>query len=187
MQWVLASQSPRRRELLALLDHPYSVDQADIDETLDMKLPLTHAVEDLAKRKAQAVQHRHPEALIIAADTIVVLDDEILGKPTDKVDAKRMLHSLSGRTHQVITSMALVHQNKAHTFSSTTDVEFYPLDEKLIESYVENGQCLDKAGAYGIQDKGALLIKKIDGDYYTVMGLPIALLRKELQAFILDI
>lgn len=181
---VLASQSPRRRELLTLLGMPFSYDQADLDETLNPSLDLKDSIEDLARRKAKAVEHKHPNALIIAADTVVVLEGMILGKPSDKNDAIRMLNVLSGHTHQVITSVCLAYQNRSHTFSSVTDVRFYSLTQKDIQEYVETGSPMDKAGAYGIQDQGALLIERIDGDYYTVMGLPIALLRRELESFI---
>lgn len=181
---VLASQSPRRRELLTLLGHPFTSDQADLDETLNPSLDLIPSIEDLASRKARAVEHKHPESLIIAADTVVVLGQHILGKPQDKEDAIKMLSQLSGKTHQVITSVCLAYRNHQHHFTSVTDVTFYPLSQEAIEAYVETGSPMDKAGAYGIQDQGALLIEKIHGDYYTVMGLPIALLKRELESFI---
>lgn len=181
---VLASQSPRRRELLTLLGHAFISDQADLDETLNPSLDLIPSIEDLASRKAKAVEHKHPESLIIAADTVVVLGQHILGKPQDKEDAIKMLSQLSGKTHHVITSVCLAYRNHQHCFTSVTDVTFYPLSPETIESYVETGSPMDKAGAYGIQDQGALLIEKIQGDYYTVMGLPIALLNRELDVFI---
>lgn len=184
MKWILASQSPRRKELLKLLDHPFDFDQADIEETLRPDLALPQSIEDLAQRKAFAVSHKHPTALIIAADTVVVLGQTILGKPKDAQDAFSMLKSLSGHTHQVITSMALYYQNQTHTFSSITRVTFYELSDQAIQKYVDSKECMDKAGAYGIQDHAALFIEKIEGDYYTVMGLPVALLHQEIEGFL---
>lgn len=181
---VLASQSPRRRELLSLLEMPFMTDSPDIEEVIDESLPLNLAIEQLAYQKAQAVAHKHTDALIISADTIVVYQNHILGKPKDEEDAQRMLELLSGKTHQVITAVCLYHASKVETFHSETQVEFYPLTNEVILDYIQSHQPLDKAGAYGIQDKGALLIKQIKGDYYTVMGLPIALLNLKLKAFL---
>jgi septum formation protein len=184
---VLASQSPRRRELLTRLGYPYTTDSADIDETLDLDLGIQKAVEALALRKARAVEKKHTDSIIITADTVVVLNDKIYGKAKDAQDAFVMLKELSGHTHQVMTSMCLMYQDKNITFTSITDVEFYELNDQDIHNYIETGEAYDKAGAYGIQDLGALFIKKIDGDYYTVMGLPVALLKRKLEAFIQSI
>jgi len=184
MEFILASQSPRRRELLTLLEIPFICESPDIEEVIDGSLPLTQAIEQLAVQKAQAVAHKHPDALIISADTIVVYQNHILGKPKDDEEAKGMLKLLSGQSHDVITAVCLYHNSKVETFHSVTQVEFYPLSQAVIEAYIQSHQPLDKAGAYGIQDKGALLIKQIKGDYYTVMGLPIALLNLKLKAFL---
>ena len=184
---VLASQSPRRRELLTRLGYPYTTDSADIDETLDLSLGIQNAVEALALRKAQAVEKKHTDSIIITADTVVVLNDKIYGKAKDAQDAFEMLKELSGHTHQVMTSMCLMYQDKNITLTSITDVEFYELKDQDIQNYIETGEAYDKAGAYGIQDLGSLFIKKIDGDYYTVMGLPVALLKRKMEAFIQSI
>lgn len=184
---VLASQSPRRRELLSRCGYPFITDSADIDETLDLNLAVQLAVEHLAIRKAQAVETKHPEAIIITADTVVVLNEKIYGKPINNIDAFNMLKELSGQTHQVMTSMCLMYKDKVETFTSITDVEFYDLEDTMIQEYVNSGEAYDKAGAYGIQDGGSLFIKGIKGDYYTVMGLPVALLKRKLDAFIQSI
>ncbi len=184
---VLASQSPRRRELFTRLGYPFSTDSADIDETLDLNLSVQDAVEALALRKAKAVEEKHPESIIVTADTVVVLNEKIYGKAADFDEAFTMLKELSGHTHQVMTSLCLMYKDKHHTFTSITDVEFYELEDENIKSYIETGEAYDKAGAYGIQDLGSLFIKGIKGDYYTVMGLPVALLKRELDQFIQSI
>ena len=166
---VLASSSPRRRQLLGLLGITPEVAPADIDESWrNGEAPLAHC-ERLAREKAAAV-HR-PEALVIAADTIVVLDGEILGKPKDAVEAAAMLRRLAGRKHVVHTAVAVAYRNDTISGVESTRVWMRALDDDAIAAYVATGEPLDKAGAYGIQGYGAIIVERIEGDYFTVMGL----------------
>ena len=181
MKLILASGSPRRRELLEKLNVPFEVIVSECDETLPEGIPAESAAEMLAVRKAAAVAKLHPDAVVIGADTTVILDDEILGKPADKADCKRMLNALSGRMHKVITGAALFWQGHSLSFSDETSVQFYPLTDAEIEAYAASDEPYDKAGAYGIQGQGALLVAGIHGDYYNVMGLPIARLARQMR------
>jgi septum formation protein len=170
---ILASQSPRRRELLALIGIVHEICPADVDETaLPREAPDAHA-ERLARAKALVVAARHPDAVVIGADTIVVLDGDILGKPRDAGDAARMLRRLSGRTHTVISAVAVARGATVHTDVEPVEVTFRPLDDAAIATYVGTGEPMDKAGAYGIQGFGAVLVERIHGDYFAVMGLPL--------------
>lgn len=178
---ILASQSPRRRELMLLMNVPFSSENPQIEETVDPELPIEKAIEKIATDKALDVFKRHPQAIVIGSDTVVVLDGQVLGKPSDDEDAVRMLKELSGKTHKVITGVCLISDEEKIVFHSSAKVTFYPLEEAQIRNYVSNSLPLDKAGAYGIQDRGALLIKSIDGDYYTIMGLPIAEVNRRLK------
>ncbi|MCR5053848.1 MAG: Maf family protein [Lachnospiraceae bacterium] len=174
---ILASTSPRRKELLSLAGFPFTVDGADIDENLPIKDPVKF-VEELSYEKAMAVAKKYPDSIVIGADTIVVIDDEILGKPKDEEDALKILKKLSGRTHQVYTGVTVLDMKggKADrtTFHERTDVSMYENPESMLKEYISTGEPMDKAGAYGIQGRGALLIKGIEGDYYNVMGFPVA-------------
>ncbi len=180
---VLASQSPRRRELLARVVPEFTVCPADVDETMQPGQTPRQAVAALAQRKARAVlmQQTEPQALVIAADTIVVCDEVILGKPEDEADAVRMLRMLSDRTHQVMTAVCVRTAEKEETQVSVTDVTFRALHPGEAEAYAAGGEPLDKAGAYGIQGQGGLFVSRIDGDYYGVMGLPICMLGEMLR------
>ena len=178
---ILASQSPRRRELMLLLNMPFSSENPQIEEVLDLSLPLTEAIENIAIDKALNVFGRHPQSIVIGSDTVVVCDDLVLGKPKNDEDAISMLTLLSGKTHEVITGVCLLSDTERIVFHSIAKVTFYPIDEVLIKSYVATSLPLDKAGAYGIQDKGALFIKAIEGDYYSIMGLPIAEVHRRLR------
>lgn len=182
---ILASQSPRRIELIDEAGFTCRVIPADIDETPHEGEQPLDLVGRLAKDKALCVasEHAHAGEIVVAADTIVTIDGVILGKPADAQDAKRMLRLLSGRTHQVATGVCVARANAAgdtagpvlQNFVEVTDVTFYALDEDTIEEYAQSGEPLDKAGAYGIQGKGGrMLVEKIDGDFYNVVGLPIA-------------
>ena len=176
MRVILASQSPRRRELLSLVGIPHEVQPADIDETpWPDEMPVPHA-ERLAKAKANVIAMREPDAVVIAADTIVVIDGDILGKPTDAAAARTMLRRLSGRTHEVYTAVAVA--TGLHVASDVVRVEvrFRPLDDETIARYVETGEPMDKAGAYGIQGYGATIVEHIEGDYFAVMGLSLTTL-----------
>lgn len=183
-QLILASQSPRRRELMALCEIPFTIINSQVDEMLNPAMSLGDGVADLAYRKALAVFATHSDSVVIGADTIVVIDGEVLGKPVEINVAVEMLRKLSGRVHQVITGVSIIGPGYEETFFSQTEVEFFPLSEEQIKKYVDTKVGLDKAGAYGIQDKGALFIKGIVGDYYTVMGLPIARVYQSLQKYL---
>lgn len=183
MKLILASGSPRRRELLEKLGTPFEVIVSNCDETLPEGIPAECAAEMLAVRKAAAVAKSHPDAVVIGADTTVILDGEILGKPADESDCKRMLHLLSGRQHQVITGVAVFWEGHSASFSDETTVQFYPLSDAEINAYAASPEPYDKAGAYGIQGQGALLVAGIHGDYYNVMGLPVARLARQLRDF----
>jgi len=171
MRVILASQSPRRRELLSLIGVDHDVQPADIDETpFPNEAPIPHT-ERLARAKAQVIASRAPDALVIAADTIVVIDGDILGKPADIAEARTMLARLSGRTHEVCTAMAVAIGEQVLTEVVRVAVRFRPLSAETISRYVNTGEPMDKAGAYGIQGFGATLVEHIDGDYFAVMGL----------------
>jgi septum formation protein len=175
---ILASRSPRRFELLQHLGVTFEVDADDVDEAVEPGQSPAEIVVELAKRKADPVSARHPDRLVLAADTIVVLEDQILGKPASPDEAVVMLSALSGVWHEVLTGVALAHKATGRLIADyrTTQVNFDQLSEAEIEQYVDGGSPLDKAGAYGIQDdRGALFIKSIVGDYYNVVGLPINL------------
>ncbi|MEE3356423.1 MAG: Maf family protein [Candidatus Weimeria sp.] len=181
---ILASASPRRRELLDQSGLSYIVDVSDADETCDTTDPGEYVME-LSRRKATAICERHPNSLIIGADTIVVYDDEILGKPSDEKEALDMLMYLSGRTHQVLTGVTLLRTSHSgillsRTFAEVTNVTMYDNDRDLLQRYIDTKEPMDKAGAYGIQGMGALLVERIEGDYNTVVGLPLARVCREL-------
>jgi len=168
---LLASASPRRRELLTLVGIPHTVRPADIDETvLPGEAPEPHA-ERLARGKAAKVAADGGEALVIAADTIVVVDGAILGKPGGVGDAERMLRMLRGRTHTVVTAMACAFGGRVESLVETVAVTFRDLTDDEIAAYVATGEPMDKAGSYGIQGYGATIVRRIEGDYFAVMGL----------------
>jgi septum formation protein len=170
---VLASQSPRRADLIGRLGLEFTVEPADVDEGYpEHEMPATYA-ERLAREKAIAVAHRHHDALVVGSDTIVVLDSDVLGKPKDEADAVRMLNRLSGREHEVFTAVAAVLGGRVESSVERVSVRFRALDEVEIESYVATGEPMDKAGAYGIQGFGSALVESIRGDYFAVMGLPV--------------
>ena len=180
MRFVLASQSPRRQQLLQLLRVPFQVRPADIDEGMDPALPPQQEVARVSKLKAEATACE-PGDVVIAADTIVVLESKVLGKPAGKADAVAMLRALSGRDHQVMTGVTVLRGEKAITHTEITDVHFRPLTEDEILRYVETGEPMDKAGAYGIQGFAAPFVEGIRGDYYNVMGLPVCRLLQMLR------
>ena len=193
---ILASSSPRRRELMAQAGFAFEVLVSEADETIETETP-GEMVEVLSERKAAAVAEEikrqgfaEESVLLVGADTMVAIDGKKLGKPKDEKGAEEMLEELSGRTHQVYTGVTLIRLRKAEngsilqesrTFSEGTDVSFYPLTKEEIRSYIATGEPMDKAGAYGIQGKAAVFVKEIKGDYNTVVGLPIARLYQELK------
>ena len=186
MKYILASNSPRRKELLAGLDIDFEVRVlADIDESYPSDLPAGEVAEYISRKKAVAYRSLiHDDELVITADTIVVVDQEILGKPVDAADARRMLRLISGREHQVITGVCLPTTEKTHSFSVSTDVAFKQLSEEEISYYIEHYKPFDKAGAYGIQEWiGYIGVTSLHGSYFNVMGLPVQRIYAELQKF----
>lgn len=180
MALILASQSPRRQELLGLFHIPFTVRVANIDETMDPEKAPADEVARLSRQKADAIL-RNREDTVIAADTIVVCSGQVLGKPRDEADAFRMLTLLSGRSHQVMTGLTVLQGDKAVTCTEITDIRFRTLSEKEILAYIRTGEPMDKAGAYGIQGGGALFAEAICGDYFNVVGLPVCRLGQILE------
>lgn len=180
-QLILASNSPRRRELLQKLNIPFKALSPNVDESISTYVSPEDIVMTLALRKANIVKDLEENAVVVGCDTVVVCDDQILGKPKNESEARDMLKQLSGRTHSVYTGVAIIHDAKQELFFEKTDVEFWLLSDEEIEQYIESGESFDKAGAYGIQGLGALLVKSIRGDYYSVVGLPIARLSRVLR------
>ena len=178
---ILASASPRRSELMTLAGFRFDVICADIDEIVPEKALPQEVVMSLALQKAQAVAKDHRKSAVVGSDTVVALDGKILGKPRSEREAAEMLRSLSGRIHKVFTGVAIVCGEKVTSFFEETEVEFYPLTDQEILDYVATGEPMDKAGAYGIQGRGAVLVKRINGDYFNVMGLPISKVYRELK------
>lgn len=179
---VLASQSPRRNELLRHAFFSFITVPSDADETIPAGLSPAESAVAIAKRKVSDVKNRvAPGSLIIGADTIVVCDGKLLGKPRSEPEAREMLTLLSGRTHTVYTGLVLSQDEKEITGFEATDVTFRKLTPEMISSYISTGEPMDKAGAYGIQEKGAFLVEKINGDYFNVVGLPLCRLGKMLE------
>ena len=181
MNLILASASPRRKELLGLFGIPFTIRVADIDETMDQNKSPFDEVGRVSRAKALAVPRNAGET-VIAADTIVVCEGKVLGKPRDPEQAKAMLRLLSGRDHQVMTGCTVLTDDRCETFTEVTDLHFRQLGENEIEKYVASGEPMDKAGAYGIQGGAALFCRRMTGDYYNVMGLPVCRLWETLKA-----
>ncbi len=175
---ILASKSPRRRELLSLITEDFTIKTADVDESLPDNIQPDKAVEYLSKIKAEPF--KNDADTIIGADTVVAVDGIILGKPKDRNDAYNMLKMLSGRYHSVFTGVTIIKPDSTVTFSVETRVKFFNLTDDEINNYISTDEPYDKAGGYGIQGKGSLLVEKIDGDYFNVVGLPISTLNKYL-------
>lgn len=179
MELILASQSPRRRELFDLIGLPFTVLVSEADEDIPLEEPGAY-VEKLALRKADAVFAQHPESCVVGADTIVWLDGAIIGKPKDEADAYRILRLLSGRTHTVYTGLAILAPGSKEALHDATRVTFASLSDAEIWAYIHSGEPLDKAGAYGVQGKGAIFVEKVEGCYFTVIGLPVPRLYRAL-------
>lgn len=178
---ILASASPRRKELLGLITEKFEVIPSGVEENVPDGIPPEKQPEFLARLKAEDIAKKYPHGTVIGADTSVIIDDCVLGKPRDRAEAKLMLSRLSGRTHKVVTGCAVIKNGEVRSFSSVTEVEFYPLKDCEIEEYIATGEPFDKAGAYGIQGKGGLLVKAIRGDWFNVVGLPVAELSRVLK------
>lgn len=179
MNLVLASKSPRRSEILKNAGIDFVVRTADTDEVIPDGIKPQDAVVFLAARKAMAVERNVGET-ILGADTVVVLDDEILGKPRDREDAFNMIKRLSGRVHSVFTGVCAIGDNGSLTFAEETKVEFYPLTDDEINAYIDTAEPYDKAGSYGIQGLASKFIRGIEGDYFNVVGLPISGIYKKI-------
>ncbi len=186
MQLILASQSPRRQELMRLFDLPFVVRVADIDETMDNDKPATEEVARVSRCKALAIP-RTSEDVVIAADTIVVCKGRVLGKPKSPAEAKQMLRLLSDGDHQVMTGVTVLRGGREVVFTEVTDLHFRALTDGEIDRYVASGEPMDKAGAYGIQGGAALFCDKMVGDYYNVMGLPVCALGQALRGIAPDV
>ncbi|MCL1806748.1 MAG: Maf family protein [Oscillospiraceae bacterium] len=183
---VLASASPRRIELTRRIGLDCVIDPADIDESVNE--PAEDAAAVLSLRKAAAVAERHPAGtIIIAADTLVVCNEELLGKPNNEKEAFSMLRSLAGRTHTVKTGVTVMRDGQTLVKTESTQVTMRELTDAEILAYIATGEPMDKAGAYGIQERGALLVERVEGDFYNVMGLPVCLLAKMLAHFGIDL
>jgi len=178
--FILASQSPRRKQLLKLIQDDFIIEVADIDEAA-IHASNSELAKEISKLKAYAVFKNHPDATVLAVDTIVIIDNEILGKPKDRNDAFKMLRKLSGRQHHVISGFTLINKNSEINRSVVTEVYFNKLSDEDINRYIDSGSPFDKAGAYGIQDEDFNLISHIEGSYYNVMGLPVEALKKHIK------
>lgn len=184
-QIILASASPRRRELFRLITDSFSVESADVDESkFSATVPETDIPSVLAHKKAEKIAASHPDDIVIGCDTAVFINETMLGKPRDRDESRSMLEMLSGKTHTVITGCSIICGSENETFSVSTRVTFYELNESQILRYINTGEPADKAGSYGIQGYGSLLVEKIDGDYYNVVGLPVSQLYRHLLKYI---
>jgi septum formation protein len=181
---ILASGSPRRRELLTLAGYEFKVVKSDFDEESVNITDPYELVKVLAYNKAMTIAKDYPNDIILAADTTVILKDQILNKPSDEQDAFNMLRALcSAKKHVVATGVCIINNKNVISFVEKTKVEFYDLSDEEIKAYVDTKEPMDKAGAYGIQGRGCILVRKINGDYYNVMGLPIARINKILKKY----
>jgi len=184
MNYILASGSPRRQELLSLVVPEFDIVVADIEEICPCEIKPLDKPEYLALKKAKHIAKDNLNSVVIGADTAVFLGDKMLGKPKSETDAFDMLKSLSGKNHKVVTGCALILGDREITFSVVTEVEFFKLSDKEIREYISTKEPMDKAGAYGIQGFGALLVKGIKGDYFNVVGLPVSALKRELKKIV---
>lgn len=181
MKIILASQSPRRRELLALMGLEFTVITSDVEERPPQNTTVDAYVRALALQKAEAVASQHPDDCVIGADTVVYLDGDILGKPHTPENANKYLSRMQGRKHTVYTGVAVLSPGRADVRSATTDVTFSPMSQDEIDWYVSTGEPLDKAGAYGVQGPGSIFVERVEGNYFNVIGMPIPLLYQMLR------
>ncbi len=178
---ILASASPRRRELLEMIGIPFTCIPSQGEEEAPEELAVEKLAEYLALQKAEDVQRHYPKDTVLGSDTLVEIDGEVLGKPGSQEEAFSMILRLSGRSHRVYTGVSILPPRSRESFTRVTQVEFYSLTDEEIREYICTGEPMDKAGAYGIQGRGATLVKQIQGDFYTVMGLPIAEVARKLR------
>lgn len=181
MNIVLASSSPRRKEIMENAGFKFAVREPNVDEDLRIKLPPIDLVMKLALKKANAVSQDSEDEVIIGSDTIVCIDGKNIGKPKNDEEAKSMLRQLSGRLHRVYTGVAVISKDRQETFFVQAKVNFKELSDDLIDRYIKTGECCDKAGGYAIQGKGSILVEKIEGDYFGVVGLPISQIATRLE------
>lgn len=184
IKYLLASQSPRRAELMKYITDEFEILPSDCDETVPDGIEPEEIPELLAARKALSVSRLKKNRLVIGCDTVVIIDGVILGKPHTPDRAISMLKTLSGRAHTVVSGVCICYKGKTMSFSQKTLVSFYELFEEEIRDYVQSCKPLDKAGAYGIQDKGGLFVREISGDYYNIVGLPVARLKREIDKLV---
>ena len=182
-RFILASASPRRKELFENAGFDFEIIPSEAEETVDENIGAKETVRILSMQKAQYVSAHNEGAVVLGCDTVVAVGDEILGKPQNKRQAFEMLKSLSGKIHAVYSGVCITDGKRTESFASKTEVEFYELSDETIESYIESGEPADKAGAYGIQGLGNALVKGIKGDYFTVVGLPLAECARVLSSF----
>jgi len=175
---ILASASPRRKELLSFVTSHFTISPADIDETVNLdELPKDY-VRRMAREKAKEIVKLYPNETVIGCDTTVVLDNDIMGKPIDEKDAYDMLEKLSGKTHSVMTAVCVITPEERYEHIEEVEVVFYSLDKEDINGYIQSGEPMDKAGAYGIQGKASVFVKEIKGDYFSIVGLPVGYLNQ---------
>lgn len=186
MDIILASASPRRKKLLSMIYDNFRVIPSDIREYVPRNLEVEKCPEYLACAKTKEISMQYSKAFIIGCDTSVIIDGKILNKPRDTNDARKMMNMLSGKTHKVITGCCIYYHDKSKSFSVSTEVEFFKLTDGEIEQYVNTSEPYDKAGGYGIQSKGALFVKSINGDYYNIVGLPVSRLKREIDSFLAE-
>ena len=184
---ILASASPRRKELIRYINHDVIIIPSKAEEAIEEGVANEEIPIRFALLKAHDVAKEHFTDVVIGCDTVVIVDDIILGKPKNRADGRRMLHLLSGKAHRVITGCAIICGNEERYFSETSEVTFYPLTDDEIESYLDFGEYADKAGSYAIQGKGMLFVRTINGDYPNIVGLPVARLSRELDDFLTSI
>jgi len=184
---ILASTSPRRKEIFSKIKLPFEIQESNYKEDMSLEMPPAELVEHLSFNKAKAVADKNKDAIIIAADTIVVFNNKPLGKPKTEKEAKEMLMMLSGKENQIITAVTIIENNRSVSFHETVKVFMEEMSLESIDKYILTGEPMDKAGAYALQEIGAIFIKKIDGDFYTAMGLPLKRLIYELKDFGVDV
>ena len=180
---ILASQSPRRKQILEMLNIPFEIIVADIDEKINPDNELTKEIENISFLKALKVFNDNKDAVVIGADTIVVVDGKILGKPKNEEEAKQMLKLLQDNMHYVITGVTILSSKQSETFSNVSEVYFNPITDEEIDEYIKTKEPMDKAGAYAIQGIGAKFIRKINGDFYSIMGLPVSEVSQRLKKY----
>ncbi len=183
-QIILASNSPRRKELMKILGYDFKIVASDVEEVIDHKMEHEELVMDLAFQKAHAIFKDNKEAIVLGFDTLVIVDDVIFGKPKNEEEAKMMLSVLSDHTHRVLTGCTILTKGFSKSFYSDTLVTFYKLSEEEIDQYIKTKEPMDKAGAYGIQGYGSKFVKSINGDYFTIVGFPIARVYQELKGIV---